>query len=73
LTNVGKLAMSIIMLILTRRITETLIIGDNIKVIVLGVKGHQVRLGIDAPREIGVDREEIFLRKRQQKARKGKA
>jgi carbon storage regulator len=47
------------MLILTRRISESLIINDNITITVLGVKGHQVRLGINAPLDIPVHREEI--------------
>jgi carbon storage regulator len=50
------------MLILTRRVGESLMIGDNITVSVLGVKGNQVRLGIDAPRDVAVHREEIFQR-----------
>lgn len=50
------------MLILTRRLTESLIIGGDVKVTVLGVKGNQVRLGVDAPREISVHREEIQKR-----------
>ncbi len=50
------------MLILTRRVGETLIIGDQIKVTVLGVQGTQVRLGIDAPRDVAVHREEVHQR-----------
>lgn len=50
------------MLILTRRAGETLMIGDDVTVTVLGVKGSQVRLGVEAPREVGVHREEIYLR-----------
>jgi carbon storage regulator len=50
------------MLILTRRVGETLCIGDDIKVQVLGVKGNQVRIGIAAPQDVGVHREEVFKR-----------
>jgi carbon storage regulator len=50
------------MLILTRRVGETVVIGDDVTVTVLGVKGNQVRLGVNAPREVSVHREEIFER-----------
>jgi len=50
------------MLVLTRRITESIIINDDVKITVLGVVGKQVRIGIDAPRDISVHREEIYNR-----------
>lgn len=58
------------MLILTRRVGETLMIGDNVTVTVLGVKGNQVRLGINAPKDVAVHREEIFQRIQREDASK---
>ncbi|MGH1426669.1 MAG: carbon storage regulator CsrA [Arenicella sp.] len=60
------------MLILTRRVNETLNIGDDVQVTVLGVKGNQVRIGINAPRDVAVHREEIYLRiKREERLKQG--
>ncbi len=50
------------MLILTRKVGETIVIGDNIRVSVLSVQGNQVRVGVDAPRDVVVHREEIYDR-----------
>ena len=61
------------MLILTRRVGETLMIGDSVTVTVLGVKGNQVRIGITAPKEVAVHREEIFQRIQRDEAGKSSA
>lgn len=50
------------MLILTRRVGESLMIGDEVSVTILGVKGNQVRIGINAPKDVAVHREEIYQR-----------
>ncbi len=56
------------MLILTRRIGETLMVGDEVTITVLGVKGNQVRLGVNAPRDVAVHREEIYQRIQDEKS-----
>jgi carbon storage regulator CsrA len=60
------------MLVLTRRVDETLMVGDEVTVTVLGVKGGQVRIGINAPRDVGVHREEIYERIQAEKRDNGK-
>ena len=61
------------MLILTRRIGETLMIGDDVTVTVLGVKGNQVRIGVNAPKHIAVHREEIYQRIQREKESQSQA
>ncbi len=59
------------MLILTRRAGETLMIGDNVSITVLGVKGNQVRIGVNAPKDVSVHREEIYQRIQREKTHHG--
>jgi carbon storage regulator len=59
------------MLILTRRVGETVMIGEDVTVTVLGVKGNQVRIGVSAPRDVAVHREEIFERIKREEAGEG--
>ncbi len=66
-------AAEVLMLILTRKIGESLIIGDDVTVSVLGVKGNQVRIGISAPKEVTVHREEIYDRIKKEKDSGNKA
>jgi carbon storage regulator len=61
------------MLILTRRVGETLMIGDEVTVTVLGVKGNQVRIGVNAPRDVAVHREEIYERIKREQEEGGEA
>lgn len=58
------------MLILTRRVGESLIIGDDITITLLGVRGNQVRVGINAPKDISIHREEIYMKIQQEKHEK---
>ncbi|MFT6625305.1 MAG: carbon storage regulator CsrA [Cycloclasticus sp.] len=59
------------MLILTRKVGESLIIGDDVSIIVLGVKGNQVRIGVDAPQSVSVHREEIYNKIQDEKKSEG--
>lgn len=58
------------MLILTRRVGESLMVGDEVTITVLGVKGNQVRIGVNAPKDVGVHREEIYQRIQREKLMK---
>ena len=59
------------MLILTRRVGETLMIGEDVSVTVLGIKGNQVRIGVNAPKDVSVHREEIYQRIQREKQEQG--
>ncbi|KXJ45690.1 MAG: carbon storage regulator CsrA [Cycloclasticus sp.] len=59
------------MLILTRKVGESLVIGDDVSIIVLGVKGNQVRIGVDAPKSVTVHREEIYNKIQDEKGTDG--
>jgi carbon storage regulator len=61
------------MLILTRRVGETLMVGDDVTVTVLGVKGNQVRIGVNAPKNVAVHREEIYDRIQKEQSADGAA
>lgn len=54
------------MLILSRRVGETVVIGNDVRVVILGLKGNQVRIGVDAPKNVAVHREEIYERIRRE-------
>jgi len=60
------------MLILTRRVGESIIVGDDVTITVLGVKGNQIRLGVNAPKDISVHREEIYQRIKQEQRDNGR-
>jgi carbon storage regulator len=59
------------MLILTRRVTESLMIGNDVTVTILGIKGNQVRVGVQAPRDLPVHREEVYARIREEQGHDG--
>jgi carbon storage regulator len=61
------------MLILTRRVGETVMIGNDVTVTVLGVKGNQVRIGVNAPKDVAVHREEIYERIKREEGQEGRA
>lgn len=60
-----------LMLILTRKVNETLMVGDEVSVTVLGIKGGQIRIGINAPRDVSVHRQEVYERIMQERKEAG--
>lgn len=59
------------MLVLSRKVGEAIMVGDNVRVSIVSVRGEKIRVGIEAPLDVGVDREEIYNKKKEQREREG--